>query len=241
MPAELLPEAQSCQTPDRMLILVDPQAGVDTALLADRALYTARRVMPKVSGYMATTLHPISGANFFGIYFPDRRVWFLERGIRPFTMRSLVGKTIPMWIEDPTGTERKANPKAKTRRTVDGRTQVLIFRRVAQHGQRKMVSRKAPDGTLRPVSVPASYPGAPGRIRRREAAAPHTTPGRIGGRIARGNVGVRWRHPGTSARNFLNYAMADTAWAEDLNPPVLWLADAVSLFTLTRRAAGGVA
>jgi|tagenome__1003787_1003787.scaffolds.fasta_scaffold20951591_3 hypothetical protein len=238
MPAELLPETRVSTYPDRMVILVEP--GLETESLAQRAVYTAQLVMPKVTGYMVTTLRPISGDNFFGIYFPDRRIWFLEQGTRPFTMRSLAGKTIPMWINDPTGSERRANPKAKTRTTVDGRTQVLIFRRAAKHGARKTVSRRAPDGSLRTVTVPASYPGAAGRIKRREAAQPLTTPSRVGGRIARGNVGVRWRHPGTSGRNFLNYAMTVTAWAEDLRPSSIYLADSASISTLTRRV-GGVA
>jgi hypothetical protein len=235
MPAELLPEAQTCKEPDRILILVDPEAGLSPDVLAAQALFTAVSVMPKVTGYMVSTLRAIHDDTFFGIYFPDRRVWFQEQGIRPFTMHHVAGKVIPMWIEDPTGAERKANPKAKTRQTMDGRTQVLIFRKAAEKGARKTVRRKLPGDGVRTVSVPASYPGAPGRIARREASAPSTTAGRTGGRVARGNVGVRWRHPGIVGRHFLNYAMTTTAWDAGLDPDQIYLADSVTLFTLLRR------
>ena len=235
MPAELLPEARMCHEPDRILILVDPAAGLSTDALASQAVFTAVDVMPKVTGHMVSTLRPIFDDSFFGIYFPDRRVWFQEQGIRPFTMHHVAGKVIPMWIEDPTGAERKANPKAKTRRTLDGRTQVLIFRRAANKGERRTVRRKLPGDGVRTVSVPASYPGAPGRIASQGERAPATTAGRTGGRVARGNVGVRWRHPGIVARHFLNYAMTITAWADGLDPDQVYLVDSVTMFTLLRR------
>jgi hypothetical protein len=239
MAGELLREHQLSPAPDRILILVDPDAGIDTMLLGDQAVYAAREVMPKVTGHLVTTLVAIYGDNFFGIYFPDRRVWFQEQGTRAFTMTSLQGKTVPMWIDDPTGAERRANPKAKVRTTVDGRSQVLIFRRAGVKGTRRMAPRRGPGGTTRRVSVPTSYPGAPGRIARREAAEPFTTPGRVGGRITYRNIGVRWHHPGITGRRFLNYAVTITAAANGVDAEAVYLADSTTLFTLLRNASGG--
>lgn len=234
---ELLPELRMAQEPDRIVCLVDAEDDVDTEVLSAQAIQRARDIMPKVTGMLAASLRPMYGDQFFGIYFPDRRVWFQEQGTRPFTMRSLAGKPIPMWIDDPTGKERAANPKAKVRTTLDGRTQVLIFRRAAVKGARRTVIRKGPGGTSRVAQVPASYPGAPGRIAKRESARPFTSPGRLGGAIASGNVGVRWRHPGIVGRQFLNAAMSMTAWGEGLDPDALYLVDGVTLYTLLRSAA----
>lgn len=152
-------------------------------------------------------------------------VWFQEQGIRPFTMFSLAGKTIPMWVDDPTGTERQKNPKAQVRTTLSGKTQVLIFRRAAMPGQTKKVRRKTAGGTYEEYTVPMSYPGAPGRIARREAPQPWTTPGRRPGAIARGNVGVRWRHPGLAPRQFLNHAMTLAAEKGGIVPTRIYAAD----------------
>lgn len=152
-------------------------------------------------------------------------VWFQEQGIRPFTMFSLAGKTIPMWVDDPTGTEREKNPRAQTRITLSGKVQVLIFRRAALPGQRITKRRKVADGTWEDYSAPASYPGAPGRIGRRETSRPMTTPGRVPGAIARGNVGVRWRHPGLAPRRFLNHAMSLAAMQGGIVPERIYAAD----------------
>jgi hypothetical protein len=225
---DLLPEVSYSRRPDRILVPVSAPIAVDTMSLASRAVALAVSLMPKVSGHTAATLRPVAGSGYFGIYFPDRTAWFLESGIRPFTMTSLAGKTIPMWIDDPTGVERRNNPKAKTRTTVDGRTQVLIFRRAARKGQRRTVRRKGPGGTSKVVTVPASYPGAAGRIVRREAAPPLTSPGKVAARIAARNVGVRWRHPGTTGRKYLNYAVTQTAWSAGLAPTEALLLDAVT-------------
>lgn len=214
-----------------MIMLVEE--GVDTEELAEQAVYLARLRMPKVTGRTANSLQPIFGDGFFGIYFPDRQTWFLEQGTKPFTMNSLHG-TIPMWIDDPTGSERKANPKAKVRTTKDGRTQVLIFRRVAKKGTRKSVIRKTKDGRTLRVTVPASYPGAPGRIIRREANRPLTTAGRVAGQVARGNVGVRWRHPGIVARQFLNSAIAGAALDNGVELIPVYVCDNTTFFSLIR-------
>jgi len=174
--------------------------------LAREAVIIARRKAPKFSGASAKRFTPYSGPGFFGIKWQDSWVWFQEQGIKPFTMKNLAGKTIPMWISDPTGKERTKNPKAKTRVTASGVTQVLIFRRAAIKGAQKSVLRNG----IRQF-VPASYPGAPGRIGLREVGQPLTATGKVGGQISTGNVGVRWRHPGLTARHFLAYGITEAA------------------------------
>lgn len=185
-------------------------AGRDARTAAFTAVRLARQFAPRVSGEMAAGFAPIYGEGYFGISWTDAHVWYQEMGIRPFTMHNLAGKTIPMWINDQAGIVKSQNPKAPTRVTLDGRTQTLIFRRAALPGQRKTV-RRIEGGVEREVSVPRSYPGAPGRIARREPAAPNTPLGRLGGQIARGNVGVRWRHPGTFGRFFLRMGLVGAA------------------------------
>jgi hypothetical protein len=152
-------------------------------------------------------------------------VWFQEQGIRPFTMFALAGKTIPMWVNDPTGTERQKNPRAQVRTTLSGQIQVLIFRRAAMPGETRRVRRKIANGTYQEYTVTASYPGAPGRIGKRETGQPDTTPGRRGGAIAKGNVGVRWRHPGLAPRQFLNHAMTLAAEQGGVVPTRIYAAD----------------
>lgn len=169
------------------------------AALADQATQLARRLFPKVSGASAADLQPFYGVGFFGIHWTSPVVWFQEAGTKPRTMRSLAGKTIPMWVDDPRGTLRKKNPKAQTRITRSGKAQTLIFRRAARQGQRR------PDGSV------ASYPGAPGRIASREASRPNTSAGKVGGAIALGNVGVRWRHPGLGSRNVIRHSVMTVA------------------------------
>lgn len=188
--------------PDRLVMMVEGLDESSAEVLANDAVYMARQLAPKSTGRSARNLQPIWGPGIFGVKWLDNHVWFQEAGIRPFTMRSLAGKTIPLWINDPDGSEQRKYPKAQTRRTADGRTQVLIFRKAAPIGSRKVVMREG-----RPVDVPRSYPGAPGRISMREAPQPWTAAGRVGGRIARGNVGVRWRHPGLSRRGFIRQSI----------------------------------
>src|ERR1035437_5450369 len=131
----------------------------EAAHLAHIAVTIARRNAPKLSGASAKRFTPYSGNGFFGIKWQDSWVWFQEQGIKPFTMKNLHG-TIPMWISDPTGTERTKNPKAKTRVTASGITQVLIFRRVGIKGAQKSVLRNG----IRRFVPNTNYPGAPGRI-----------------------------------------------------------------------------
>lgn len=129
---------------------------------------------------------------------------------------TLTHNTIPMWIKDPTGSVRRENPRAETRTSAAGVTEVKIFRRAAPIGSRKTVTRRQ-NGRLIRTTVPASYPGAPGRIAVRESRA-HTTDGRVGGAIARGNVGVRWRHPGLARRSFIRQGLVLAAHYSGLQP-----------------------
>jgi hypothetical protein len=179
-----------------------------------------------MSGDGAKRLTPVYGLGFFGIKWQDSWMWFQENGIKAFTMRSLQGKTIPMWIDDASGQERAKNPRAKTRTTASGKVQVLIFRRAAMQGERRQVTKKGPGGTLVSKSVPASFPGAPGRISVRESAKPYTTQGRVAGAIARGNGGVRWRHPGLSPRFFMNNALTIAAQENGVLPIRVYATDA---------------
>lgn len=201
--------------PNVLLMQVPGLSLQKTNVLALYAEVTARRLCPKVSGRAASRIHGIAEEGFFGLHWFDSYLWYQEAGTRPFTMHKLAGKVIPMWVEDHDGKLRRENPQIKTRATKDGRTQVLIFRRAARHGERKTVHRMR-GGRYVDVNVPASYPGTPGRIAAREAAAPHTREGRVGGRIAPGNVGVRWRHPGIMQRGFLHEAMRRAAVAHGL-------------------------
>jgi len=152
--------------------------------------------------------------------------WYQEHGINPFTMTSLAGKTIPMWIPDPYGTLAEANPRAQTRVTASGVPQVLIFRKAAPIGSYKTVRKKLADGTYEERQVPRSWPGAPGRIGRRESGQPWTTPGKLGGAIGAGNIGVRWRHRGLQPRMFMNHAMTMAAQHSAIVPTRVYIADA---------------
>lgn len=199
--------------PDRVYMNV-PADENECKAIALKAVEYARRYAPKVSGASARRFEPIHGEGWFGIMWVDSHVWYQEKGIRPFTMRRLAGKTIPMWLNDPTGElerkERANRKQVEVRTTEDGRKQVRVFRKAAKQGQRKQAWRRR-GGSLQRVDVPASYPGAPGRIAQREAPQ-RLVPGASGGRIARGNVGVRWRHPGMAPKGFLYDGMVMAAW-----------------------------
>ena len=144
-------------------------------------------------------------------------VWFQEQGIRPFTMTSLQGKTIPMWVNDFDGSLRQKNPKLKTRVMEDGRVKVLIFRRVAMLGatKDKYKTSKVTGQRILVGSTPGSYPGAPGRIGTRGS----------GGQIAKGNVGVKWRHPGMQPKLFLNNGVTIAAQRFGILPVRVYLTD----------------
>lgn len=223
----LLPEIRVADHPDRLIIVSRSLSPGRARTLANEAVRLARLAAPKVNGAGARRLQPVYGKGMAGIRWADPYMFYIDHGIAPFTMRALAGKTIPMWVEDRDGTERERNPKAKVRTTVDGRVQVLIFRRAALIGQKTLQIRTDPKTGLKTrVEKVASYPGAPGRIGRREAAAPWTTTGRRGGAIAAGNVGVRWRHPGITGRQFLNHGLTLAAQKAGVVPDRAYLTDA---------------
>ncbi|THA72575.1 hypothetical protein E6R60_26975 [Streptomyces sp. A0642] len=227
MPQVEVPEVHLVTVPDRMIMIEKGlSAGVARAA-AREAVRQARRRMPKMSGAAARGLQPLYGKGYFGIQWATSVVWYQDHGTNPFTMRSLAGKIIPMWIDDPTGQERRDNPKAKVRTTESGKIQVLIFRRAALIGQRKKIYRRDPATGLRVLvsDKPMSYPGAPGRISRREAGKPWTAPGKRPGAIASGNVGVRWRHPGIKPRSFLNTSMTQAAQKTGVLAQRVYVAD----------------
>lgn len=212
--------------PDRAIMVVQDLHPRKARQCANAAVREAKRKMPKLSGRAASRLLPLWGRGFFGIRWLDPYVFFQDHGIRSFTMRNLEGKTVPMWIDDPTGKERAGNPKAKTRVSASGKQQVLIFRKVGRRGQTRPRTRLDPVTRLpRTVQVAASYPGAPGRIGRREASRPHTSEGKRGGQVAGGNVGVRWRHPGLSPRLFINNALTLSAQWHGIMPIRVYICD----------------
>lgn len=213
--------------PDRVIMFIPGLRPNRARAIANDAVREARKKMPKSTGYAASRLQPLYGKDFFGLRWLDSYVWFQDHGIRPFTMNNLAGKVIPMWVDDPTGAERQKNPKAKVRVTMSGKTQVLIFRKAANKGQRITKYKRNPVTGERQVveDRPASYPGAPGRISRREAGPPNTTAGKVAGAIAKGNVGVRWRHPGLAPRLFLNNGMTLAAQWHGILPVRLYIAD----------------
>lgn len=185
--------------------------GVDveeTQRMAERAAQLTKQYLPRATGAAAGGVSPIWGEEWFGVEWKQDSVWFQDQGIQPFTMRNLAGKTIPMWVKDKSGELRRNNPKIKTRVRADtGETEVMIFRKAAPIGQRRQDWRMR-NGRLERVDVPASYPGAPGRI------AVNRSQGQIrddDGKISKGNVGVRWRHPGLDGGAYIARGMSDAA------------------------------
>lgn len=222
-----IPEIVLSSTPDRLVMFV-PGLNPNRARTAGNlAASEARKHMPKATGESAKRIQPLYGKNFFGVRWMDPWVYFQEKGIKGFTMRNLAGKTVPMWIKDPTGQVRAKNPKAEVRTRTDGVIEVKIFRKAARIGQRIETYRTDPvTGIKRLVSdKPASYPGAPGRIANREVGGTMTTPGKVAGAIASGNIGVRWYHPGIAPRLFLNNAMAVSAQRVGIIPVRVYVAE----------------
>jgi len=222
-----VPEVHLVTHPDRMIMVEKGLSPKRARAAALEAVRQARRRMPKLTGDAARGLQPIYGKGYFGLSWATQVVWYQDHGTKPFTMRSLAGKVVPMWIDDPTGQERRDNPKAKTRVTASGKVQVLIFRRAAQIGARKKIYRRDPKTGLKVLvsDTPAHYPGAPGRIAWREARQPWTRPGKRPGAIHPGNIGVWWRHPGLKPRSFLNTSMTRAAQKNGLLAERVYVAD----------------
>lgn len=225
------PEIRTSAGPPEMAVMIFRDLHEDEArYLAQDAVYRARQRMPRVTGATARTIRPVYGRRWFGLSFGEN-AWRLEHGTGPHTMRSLAGKTIPMWITDVDGSMRAQNPKSRVRVTQDGRTQVLIFRKAAKLGARKTVTSKWGNS----YQTPAAYPGAPGRIARREPGVPWTSIGNRGGAVSAGNTGVRWRHPGIRAMQFLNSALAEAAFDAGLIVETVYLVDGPALGQLLTR------
>lgn len=208
------------ELPDRA-IMGAPGLDIDRAwYIATKAMYDARTHMPRVTSASAFNLIPIAGEGWFGVAWTHPHIWYQEMGTRPFTMRSLAGKAIPMWVNDPTGEVANKQRNPRRRITDDGRHQTLIFRRAARFGQRKDVWRQE-GGRMVRRSVPMSYPGAPGRIAVNRSQGlmrqGSVNPGQGNpGWIARGNVGVRWRHPGLQPGRYVARGIFDSATAHGL-------------------------
>lgn len=227
------PQLQFSTEPQSLIMVFRDLDRDEAEWLARDALYRARQRMPRVTGMTASRIAPIWGRRWFGLAFP-REAWFMEKGTSPFTMRSLAGKLIPMWITDTDGSARRANSKAKVRSTEDGRTQVLIFRKAAKIGARTTKVSKYGFS----YSAPAAYPGAPGRINRRQPGAPFTPVGARGGAVAAGNTGVRWRHPGVRSMQFLNSSLAEAAFDAGLIVEPVYAVDPASFeLVLARKVA----
>lgn len=191
-----------------------PGLGVEDAQrVAERAAELTKQYLPRATGAAAGGVRPIWGSEWFGVEWQQDSVWFQDQGIKPFTMRSLAGKTVPMWVKDTSGELRRNNPKIKTRVRADsGETEVMIFRKAAQMGQRKEAWRRV-NGKMERVSVPASYPGAPGRIAVNRSQGEIREPN---GQISKGNVGVRWRHPGLDGGAYIARGLSDAATEEGI-------------------------
>ncbi len=212
--------AKGTRSPDQIYMEIDGLSNENAYKVAQEAAAVCQRLAPKLTGESSKRITPIWGPGYFGVHWVNQRVWFQNTGIHPFVMRSLAGKVISMWVDDVNGEQAMKNPKAKTRVTASGKKQILIFRRAAKMGQRKMVTRKIA-GTTRTFSVPMSYPGAPGRIAMREANSPYTTKGKIAGQITKGNIGLRWYHPGLQSRHFLEQGLYLAAESFYLPPGII--------------------
>lgn len=230
MPDLTTQEIVRSSNPDRLYLLIpglDPQSA---RRMAYAAAGIAKKNAPKLSGSGAKSIYPLWGKGFIGLTAKAHYMWYQESGIRPFTMKNLAGKTIPMWIDDPYGVERAKNPKAKTRVTASGKSQILIFRKAPKIGSKTpKLKKNRVTGKYETKMVPKHYPGAPGRIGRRQASISNTAPGhsvvKSSGKVAKGNVGVWWRHPGITPRLFMNYALTRTAMDFGYTPDKIVAAD----------------
>ncbi len=215
--------------PDRAFMVVDELPRANAYLLALEAVEEARKKMPKLSGRAADRLEPIYADNIFGILWQDSYVWYQDHGIRPFTMNNLQGKTIPMWINDPSGQLRQKNPKAKTRVTKDGRQQTLIFRKAPkQGGGTQRYSRNSKTGALElNTDKKGSSPTKAGRAKKDNLAGSLSEEGRkSGGKNGSGSSGMGWRYPGIAPKLFINNSITVTAQKNGILPVRIYVTDA---------------
>jgi hypothetical protein len=210
--------------PNRLYVLAPGMDKRQCEMLAKQAVAFVQAITPRLSGRGAAGIKPYFGVGWFGIRWDRPYLWYQEAGTNPHTMKNLAGKTIPMWIDDPTGSEARANPKAEKRRTENGRQQILIFRKAAKAGARKKIAVRDGSGRLmRWREVPASYPGAPGRINRRSYHDVRgTNSGKIARLVPRPHVGVRWRHPGIVNREFMQHGLQQVAMMIGVDEPTVY-------------------
>lgn len=209
--------------PDRLYCYAPGSNTSQCRRMAMHAAEVARTLSPRLSGRGAAGIKPYFGEGYFGVRWDRPYMWGQEAGIGPFTMRNLAGKVIPMWVDDWTGEQARANPKAKTRITANGRRQILIFRKAGKIGARKRAAVRDGRGRLlRWRDVPQSYPGAPGRIQHREWKREGGTTGRITRVMTATQVGVRWRHPGLQPREFMQHAIQMTALQNGIANPTVY-------------------
>jgi hypothetical protein len=219
-PREIAQRQGPTQVPKFLYIMAPGKTETQCRLMANQAVAHARKIAPKMTGQGARGLEAIWGEGWFGIKWPKyySYMFIQEKGSRPFTMTKLAGKTIPMWINDPTGKVAKENPKAEKRTTESGKRQVKIFRKVAKVGQRRKEALRDASGRLiRWRDVPASYPGAPGRIARRDSS------GKIVSHPPSGHQGVRWRNPGLHPRQFMEHSIQMTAHRHHIDDPTVYV------------------
>src|SRR5580658_6984428 len=114
------------RNPDRMIMIVPEAPQSLCEALANRAVLHAQYLAPKLSGRAADSIYPIVERSGFGVGWTVPWLWYQDQGVRPYLQRSLAGKTIPMWIDDPSGSVARDNPKAEKRTTASGKPQVLI-------------------------------------------------------------------------------------------------------------------
>lgn len=228
-PANAVPVAEAIRNtgriiPNRLYVLAPGRNRDQCEMLAKQSAEFVRAVTPKLSGRAASGIKPYWGVGWFGIKWDRPYLWWQESGTNPFTMNKLAGKVIPMWIDDPLGNEARANPKAKTRITINGRKQVLIFRRAAKPGQRRKVAVRDGNGRLlRYRDAPASFPGAPGRIQRTSYHDVRgTNTGRIARLVPRPHMGVRWRNPGVVGREFMQHGLQQVARMAEVQDPTIY-------------------
>ena len=212
--------------PDRAFMVVDELPRANAYLLAVEAVEEARKKMPKLSGRAADRLEPIYADNIFGILWQDSYVWYQDHGIRPFTMNNLQGKVIPMWINDPAGSLRMKNPKAKTRTTADGRVQTLIFRKAPKGTQR--YRRNPKTGALElNIDKKGSSQTKSGRAKKDNLSGSLYDEGRKnGGKNGSGNSGMGWRYPGIAPKLFINNSITVTAQKNGILPVRVYVTDA---------------
>lgn len=206
--------------PDRLYCFAPGFTASQCRRMGQHAAEVARTLSPRLSGRAANGISAYAGEGFFGVKWDRPYLWYQEGGAGAFTMRSLAGKTIPMWVDDWTGEMARRDPKAKTRITANGRRQILIFRKAGKLGARKKVAVRDSAGRLvRWRDVPQSYPGAPGRITHREWRSSGGSTGRITRMVQPSHVGVRWRHPGLVPREFMQHAIQMVAMQNGLDKP----------------------